>query len=301
MPLSNILNILKLELFLSDRGYQQMAYNQKIYRSMNSNEYEYTYAGDYGAKGETRGPRRKATPEQIAKQNQKNKEKYMRRLIKLNFIPGDYWITLKYPEGKRKSIEQVKKDFSNFIQNLRRRYKKSHKEMKYIYRLEIGEHGGIHLHIILNRIRDIDLIVQKLWSRYGNINFETVYEYGGYEKLANYIVKKPDQDNAAYEQLTLLDIEEQKAVTSYSCSRNLIRPVPEVHTYTRRTVEKLIINGPKPSEGYYIDQDSIVTGVNQYTGMSYLYYTECRIKEIRHPWEREEEYVYKDRCIKKAV
>ena len=76
-----------------------MAYWQKRWDFLNSVEYEYTYAGNYGAKGEKRKPRVKPTPEQIEKQNQINKTKKVRRLIKQNFSPGDYWITLKYTKG----------------------------------------------------------------------------------------------------------------------------------------------------------------------------------------------------------
>ena len=39
----------------------------------------------------------------------------------------------------------------------------------------------------------------------------------------------------------------------------------------------MIEDGPKPTPGDYIDKSSIVSGVNKYTGMSYLYYTEIKI------------------------
>ena len=48
-----------------------------------------------------------------------------------------------------------------------------------------------------------------------------------------------------------------------------------------KILRKLIEEGPKPKAGYYIDKDSLEYGVNPYTGMSYLRYTEVRIKEIR--------------------
>lgn len=65
----------------------------------------------------------------------------------------------------------------------------------------------------------------------------------------------------------------------YHSSRNLIRPVPEEKTYFRRTVEKIIREGPKPEEGCYIIPDTVVYGVNKYTGMSYLYYEEARLRK----------------------
>lgn len=91
-----------------------MAYWLDIYRFPNSTEYEYKWAGRYGAKGERRGKRAKATPEQIKKQNQQNRERYVRRLIKANFFPDDLWVTLKYPAGERKPLAEVKKDLKNF-------------------------------------------------------------------------------------------------------------------------------------------------------------------------------------------
>ena len=52
-----------------------MAHIKDVYRFSNSNEYEYKYAGNYGAKGEKRYPKRKASEEQIRKQNQINRVK----------------------------------------------------------------------------------------------------------------------------------------------------------------------------------------------------------------------------------
>lgn len=257
-----------------------MAYWLDTWTFPNSIEYEYKFAGDYGAKGEKRADRKKATPEQIKKQNQLNKEKRMRRVIKANFLSEDYWMTLKYPEGTRKKIEEVKYELKKFIDDMRKEYKKRSEIFKFVYRIEVGKLGGIHVHILLNRINskpDTDLIAKELWT-VGNISYETLYDFGGYKKLANYIVKPPKEDT--YDQLNLFDEKEQKQFIKYSSSRNLIRPEPERKVYRRWTVKRLIGEGLKATEGFYIDKDSIVTGVNKYTGMSYLQYTECRINEV---------------------
>lgn len=258
-----------------------MAYWKDTWVFPNSIEYEYKFAGNYGAKGEKREKRKKATPEQIKKQNQLNKENYIRRVIKANFLSEDYWMTLKYPEGVRKKIKEVEKDLSKFLANMRQAYKKACEMFKWIYRMEIGKRGGIHIHILLNRINgetDTDLIVKKYWN-HGSVNYQTLYESGGYKKLANYIVKPPDEE--CYEQLSFFEKEDQKKLIKYSSSRNLIRPEPERKTYRRWTVKKLIEEGPVPTKGFYIDKESIVVGVNKFTGMSYLKYTECRIDEIK--------------------
>lgn len=257
-----------------------MAYWRDKWEFANSNEYEYKFAGNYGAKGEKRGKKKKATPEQIKKQNQRNKEKKIQRLIKANFCTDDYWFTLKYPAGTRKSLQELKEDLKTFLTEMRKAYKKCGDTLKFIYRIEIGKLGGVHIHILVNRIEGhyhTDLIAKECW-KFGMINYETLFDSGGYKKLANYIVKPlPDE---AYEQLNMFGIQEQKQFVKYSSSRNLIRPEPERKEYRRWTVKKLIEEGIKPTQGYYIDKDSINIGVNQYTGMSYLQYTEYRIKEI---------------------
>jgi hypothetical protein len=127
-----------------------MAYWLDTWTFPNSIEYEYKFAGNYGAKGEKRAERKKATPEQIKKQNQLNKEKRMRRVIKANFLSEDYWMTLKYPEGTRKKVEEVKKELKKFLDDMRKAYKKRSEIFKFIYRMEIGKHGGIHIHVLMN-------------------------------------------------------------------------------------------------------------------------------------------------------
>lgn len=254
-----------------------MAYCKDVWRFRNSIEYEYKYAGRYGAKGEKRAKRVKATPEQIKKQNQCNREKRMRRLIKKNFRKNDLWNTLKYPKGTRKPLAEVMKDLSKFNAVMRRIYKKMGEPYKFVYRIEIGEQGGIHIHILINRSRkrpDTDVLIQENW-KHGRVYFSNIYEAGGYKDLAEYITKLPDEE--VKEQMNLFNEEEQKILVKYSTSRNLIRPEPERKEYENWTVRKLIEEGPKPTQGYYIDKESIHSGVNRFTGMSYLYYTEVLI------------------------
>lgn len=254
-------------------------YNRNFYRFKNSNEYEFSWVGKYGAPGEKRQKKRKPTPEQVRKQNQFNRVNKVRRLIKANFTSRDYWCTLKYPKGARPPIETVKKDLKNFFTKMRSRYKKHNQPFKYIYRVEIGRRGGVHIHVLLNRIRgtpDTDIIVRDCWKHAGSINYQLLYETGGYEELAEYIVKVPDDEQM--QQLRLFDDAQQKKLRSYNHSKNLIIPLPEKKKYLRWTMKKIVDNGPVPTKGYYIDKNSIRSGVNQFTGKSYLYYTEYLIE-----------------------
>lgn len=255
-------------------------YRRDTWVFRDSLEHEYKYPGQYGAKGEKRAEKKKATPEVIKKQNQYNREKNMRRLIKANFMPDDLWVTLKYPKGFRTTVEDVKGHVRKFLNKLRKIYKGKEAELKFVYRMEIGKRGGIHIHLLVNRISgcDIDKIIQQAWE-HGRVWYANLDD-GGYDKLANYIVKLPDEETC--KQLSLFDEEEKKQLVKYSSSRNLIRPEPESKTYTRRTVRKLVdeirTNGvPEATPGYYIDRDSVVAGINRYTGLSYIRYTEIAL------------------------
>lgn len=259
---------------------QTMAYCVDIFTFKNSKEYEFKWAGNYGAKGEKRAPKVKATPEQIKRQNQWKREKYSKRVMKLNFEKGDLWCTILYPKGTRKPIEEVKDDMKKFLRKLRTKYKKRGDELKFMYRIEIGARGGIHIHMICNHSRGdppIDMIIQETWTE-GRVHFE---RFGGeeedYQRLADYIVKAPNEEQEEKIKEREDSEEDKKALIAYSSSRNLQRPVPERKEYKRRTVRKMIEDGPKPTPGYYIDKSSIISGVNKYTGMSYLYYTEIKI------------------------
>lgn len=98
-------------------------YKKDVYRFKNSNEYEYTNLFIH-EKGKTREKKAKATPEQVDRQNQRNKETRMRRLLKKNFRRGDWWLTLKYPKGTRKSLKEVQEDLQKFIRNTSAAYKR---------------------------------------------------------------------------------------------------------------------------------------------------------------------------------
>ena len=262
----------------------------------NSNEYEYKYKGLYGARGEKRQKRRKPTKEEMEKVNQRNKATRIRRLIKANFSEKDLWCCVKYPGGVRMKPPDVKKDIQRFLRALRGEYRKRGTELKFIYRMEVGAKGGVHFHIIVNRIwsDQTDVILQECWSRalkhsaaseqgqpiesQGLVDFRPLYESGSYENLADYITKKPREDTEEYKQLSFFDEDDQRALTSVSTSRNLVRPQPERKEYVRRTVRKIIEEGIKPSPRYFIDKDSVYIGTNPFNGYTYIKYTEIRLK-----------------------
>ena len=255
-----------------------MAYIEKLYRSDDYIEHEIRFRGRYGAKGEKRRSRRKATSEQIKRQNQRNRENKLRRTAQLNFYPNDIWLTLKYPAGTKKSLDEVERDIKKFQDGMRKDYKLRGESFKWIKRVEIGKNGGIHVHYIINRIFGAELLVAKNWPHYSH--YASITEEGGMERLINYMTKPIPEE---VEQLEFIPTSEIKRCMKISTSRNLKRPEPEVKEYKRKTVKRILDDSPIPSDGFYIDKDSVFYGVNPYTGYSYITYREIRNKVItRH-------------------
>ena len=256
-----------------------MAYIKDEYHFPDSIEVEYKWAGNYGAKGETRGPREKATPETIRKQNQQNREKKYRWKIKMNFTKGDYWSTFTYPAGTRKTMKEIQKDMSDLIKSMRREYKKANVIFKWIYRIEIGSQGGAHVHMISSQLPGIDMKMQDKWHELtgGRINYNRFL--GDEEsacKVGNYITKElTTQQINKCEELELT----AKDFTKISSSRNLDEPVHIRKHYSHWTMKKVVeAQMPTARPGYYIDKESVYFGVNPFTGLSYLYYTEIKDK-----------------------
>lgn len=247
-------------------------YRLDIYRFGSSIEYEYKHKGNYGAKGEQRQKKQKRTPEDIERQNQYQRTKTVRHLIKANFEEGDFWTTLTYKDKEGKTIKDISKDVSKFLTNIRYQYKKVDIPCKYIYRIEIGSKGGVHVHVILNRIVDLDRLIKKYWIH--GKTFNELLDDGTYEQLADYIVKPPTDQQKKL--LKTFD-EDAKKLIRYSCSRNLERPVPETKIYSQRTMRSVFNNDLIPEKGYYIDKNSIRRGVNPYSGYGYLYYQEVKL------------------------
>ena len=257
-----------------------MAFYYEKYRIGKWIEHEYKFAGNFGKKGEKRQKKEKPTPEQMQLYNRINKAKRIRRTIGLNFEPADYWITLTYKNGKGMVMARIKKDMENFRERMKRAYKKRGAGLKWMQVIEIGKKGGLHIHILLNRIQDTDLLVAMHWT-YGHAYFKPLYEEGQYEQLSSYIAKlPPEQDGGKKREECMQELTDDNY--SFSSSRNLVRPEPdERKVYTRRTMERAIKEGPKPTPGYYVDKDSIRIGVNKITGWSYMYYTELPLDSRR--------------------
>ncbi len=148
-------------------------------------------------------------------------------------------------------------------------YKKRGEQLKFIYRIEIGRLGGIHIHLIVNRLWGTDLLIAKCWKH--KVNFQILYAEGDFRKLASYITKPLPEEVG---QMSFVEDTDRKKLKAYVPSRNLIKPEPQITETRRRTVRKFVEDGPKATPGYYIDPDSVEYGVNPYTGYSYYRWRE---------------------------
>ena len=203
-----------------------------------------------------RQKRKKPTPEQMAKQNQWKKERDIRWLLKMNFDQYDYWTTYTYRREERPvSIETAKDHIQKHLRKMRDWCKKQGLQLKYIVITEYGSRGGVHHHVVMNRIPGMDMEITKNWS-YGNISFNLLYLKGDFRQLASYIAKLPAEDNSIKDKW-------------YSRSRNLKKPAMEKKPMKRKTFSK----EPFVPKGYYLDKESVYSGTNPITGHLYRYYT----------------------------
>ena len=214
------------------------------------------YSGRYGAPGRKREKKRKATPEEVAKQNHWTRCRFLRRLIEINFQPGDWHVTLTCEKDKRPTKEEAPKVIRDFLGKMRREYKKRGWDLKYVITCEIGERGAVHWHMIVNHERDEQTDATKLirenWKR-GRPYFTPLDDTGEYERLANYLVK---------EAAKRIDKGETLEKMSYARSRNLVKPQERRERIRAQGWKK----DPKIPKGWELVPGSLINEINKFTG-----------------------------------
>lgn len=235
-------------------------------------EVEKVFSGRYGKRVKP-SEKRQPTPEEMAKVNERNAAKKLRRKIARNFGAGDYHVVLTYkgePPGKEGAAEKLRK----VLRNLQNWYKRRGGELKYIKVTEY-KRKRIHHHIIINNMEGCMQKLRELWE--GGVYPSVMYEEGGYEELANYLIKE-----------TKLTMKEMEAPCKlrYSCSRNLAEPEKE----TEIVKAEKWVETPIPKKGFWIPKNSVVNGISVKTGRKYQYYTMVPIEQIGKKENKEEYY-----------
>lgn len=232
-------------------------YKSKRWRFPNAIEVMEYHNARYGAPGMGRTKRKKPTREEMDKINQYNKERRCRHKLRQHFGVNDYFVTLTYRrEARPPDMETAKQHFIKMMRKIRTEYHKRGCEVKWIRNIEVGSKGGWHIHMVINRIPDADILLRNAWP-HGKAVLQLLYEKGEFADLASYITKTPKTDKRLRE-------------TSYSSSKNLPIPEPEEKVHPWKTWGKVRV--PK---GFYLE--SCHEGENPVTHHPYRMYTLIRI------------------------
>ena len=248
---------------------------KKTYRFDNATEVEEHLDGRYGAPGQKREKKRKPTPEEMKKVNQHNREKWCRRRMRRWFGRNDLWVTLTYePKQRPPDMETARKQFSAFLRRARDRYRRRGYVLRWMRNIERGTKNGWHIHMLVTRIPDTDLILADTWP-YGTVDMKPCHKEGNFRRLAAYLTKTPETEPRLRE-------------SDYDASRNMPLRKPETRQLCRwRQQDKIRI--PK---GFYMDRDSFHEGTNPVTGFPYREYTLLRIKEKEAPPDAEGRHIH---------
>ena len=175
------------------------------------------------------GARKKST-EQMRRCNDRRQERYLRRLMNLNFGPGDLMLN-SFTSDKPCAFEEFEKRVDKLIRKLRQIYRAAGVELKYILHLEqTGQGDGVryHVHGIINRgPLDRDQ-VEALWP-WGTANVDRVKRRdGGLNGYAEYMMQKKDGQQTAGKR-------------RFRASRNLKKPTATVsdHKFSRSQAAKI--------------------------------------------------------------
>jgi len=246
-------------------------YVRKSYNLGQVIQRELYYPGNFGAPGKPRTKKKEPTPEDVSRQNQKNKEKHIQRLIIANFKGRDYWLTLTYDRDKHPDdFKDAEKTVRHFIANMRYACRKAGATFKWILVTEMGSRGAVHHHFVIedltNAVNGVNTkeLVMDSWPHGKKFSFVPLYEDGDYNALAGYIAKSRGE----------------KGETSFSHSRNnLVIPKPKYKKMRRKRWPE----DPEPIKGWYIVKDSIYNGINPVTGYPYQHYSMRRLKPMQKP------------------
>lgn len=201
------------------------------------------YPGNFGAPGVARHERKKATPEEIGKNNHRNRVRRLQRIILANF-PRGRTVHLTYRmEERPESFAEALDQRTKFMAKVRRACRKKGVPWKWIAVTEQGKRGkAYHHHLIIEDVTDpIDLLrlITELWP-YGRVTSTAMEEEEDlFEELAEYLVKKETKGEVSGK--------------SYSRSRNLIVPQERRETVHARRWRK----EPKAPKGWYIVKGSV--------------------------------------------
>lgn len=219
-----------------------------------------------GAPGEKRQRKTKATSDAQTKINTRMKTLRCRQKLLTYFSEGDLFITLTYrPEERPASMTVAKANFAKFVRRVRDAYKKQQQTLYWIRNIELKSDKNWHIHMVINEIDGTYGIVEEAWE-HGFVNREkirtdaNIYDEDFYS-LTDYLTK--DENSPPKND------DERIIEASYSTSRNMPLPEPEIEKLIRYPKE------PEIKDGYRIVR--YYEGIDPVTGYQYRKFTMAAI------------------------
>lgn len=199
------------------------------------------------------------TSEAVRKNNYRRREETLRWLMNENFQDGtDALVTFSFRKDSKQpqTYEEMLEIVQKLTRKIRREWKVDGLEAKYIYCMEIGSRGARHVHMILNEVTLMRLI--RVWG-HEVIDIKPLNTDGQYRDIASYFVKYSDKTSKTTG---------VKLGRCYNSSHNLKQP-----KITReRVFSKVPAEPPAPPRGFFIEKQSVRTGINLYNGLPFLEY-----------------------------
>ena len=220
--------------------------------------------------GHERKTKTNETPERMKRNNQRRKQREASRMVDANFNPDDLILTLTYREGERpEGIKGALDHFKKLTAYLRREYGKRYYELFWMRNVEIGPKGGIHIHMIINRIEGAEFLIKDYWRRYGGVYIQYMQDLHDQGKdIGEYITKTA---------VSTLGKNDHKVVeSSYGHSRNVKKVEPEDKVISGQSMH----DEPRTPKGWYLDKNTMYEGVNV-DGYPFRTYTFRRLQKKR--------------------
>ena len=207
-------------------------------------------------KGERRAKKEKPTKEAQMKVNLRKAEKTLRGLMNENFEDGDFLARLdfyKRPSGS----EEMQKLISDALGDMKKKVKRAGINLRYIYVKEVGPRGGRHIHVMMTKI-DTE-IIRKCWP-HGGIHIDPLNSGGQYRKIAAYFIKYAKRTE---------ETEGKLIGKRWYPSRGLRKPKIIKRVISAKKFREQVKKVP----GYYLEKDTLVSGISEFTGYAYFSYT----------------------------
>lgn len=182
-----------------------------------------------------------------ARLNQRDAERKAKRIVQANFAESDLELDLTF--ARPASAEGAVKEAQKLLRKLRKIYRQSGAELRYFLIWEQGKKSGrVHFHLIVNAGPLSRDEIEGMWA-HGYANSRRLrLDENGLAALIEYLTKKSRKG------------QRQPGQRRWTCSKNLVRPEPEIQdgTVTVGEVMELAEEIDRRSAGAVIEGMTLV-------------------------------------------